>query len=262
MAEAFTYDGYRELIRDYTGAGYRFGAFRDALPASALEGQPLVLMRHDIDFDLGKARAMAEVEREEGILATYFFLLRTDHYNLFSKPGSAEVERILQMGHRLGLHFDCAAYSPDATESELAAACRKEADALGSWFGAEVEIVSYHRPNAQVLTGNPRLSAPRPHAYMARFMKDMKYCSDSRGEWRYGDPRSQPEFHARKAMQILIHPLWWGAGRRGAEETLARWLDGQTEALEDSMEANCAVYRKRAIPSRAQRAPRQGAEAK
>jgi len=245
MAEAFTYDGYSELIRDYIAAGYRFGAFRDALPAAALEGQPLVLMRHDIDFDLGKARAMAEVEREEGILATYFFLLRTDHYNLFSKPGSAEVERILRMGHQLGLHFDCAAYRPDATESELAAACRKEAEALGSWFGSEVEIVSYHRPNAQVLTGNPLLSAPRSHAYMARFMKDMKYCSDSRGEWRYGDPRSQPEFHARKATQILIHPLWWGAGRSSAMETLASWRDVHADAIEESMEANCAVYRKR-----------------
>jgi hypothetical protein len=256
MAEAFTYDGYRELIRDYIAAGYRFGAFRDAMPASALEGQPLVLMRHDIDFDLGKARAMAEVEREGGILATYFFLLRTDHYNLFSKPGSAEVERILQMGHHLGLHFDCAAYRPDATDAELAAACRKEAEALGSWFGSEVEIVSYHRPNAQVLTGNPLLSAPRPHAYMARFMKDMKYCSDSRGEWRYGDPTSQPEFHARKAMQILIHPLWWGAGRSSAAETLSSWRDVHAETIEDSMEANCAVYRKRCKAGESDEAPR------
>jgi hypothetical protein len=258
MAEAFTYDGYRELIRGCIHAGYRFGAFREALPDAALDGQPLVLMRHDIDFDLRKARAMAEVEHEEGVQATYFFLLRTDHYNLFSKPGSAEIERILQMGHHLGLHFDCAAYRLDATESELAAACRKEADALAAWFGVEVEIVSYHRPNAQVLTGNPRLSAPRPHAYMARFMKDMKYCSDSRGEWRYGDPRSQPEFHARKPMQILIHPLWWGTTLSDAKETLATWLDGHTETLEDSMEANCAVYRKRAKPSR----DRKGADAK
>src|SRR5580704_12210113 len=125
MAEAFTYDGYRELIRDYLTAGYRFGAFRDALAASVSDGPPLVLMRHDIDFDLRKARDMAEVEHQEGVQATYFFLLRTDHYNLFSKAGSAEIERILQMGHHLGLHFDCAAYRPDATDSELAAACRK-----------------------------------------------------------------------------------------------------------------------------------------
>ena len=245
MPAAFTYDSYRELIRGYLQAGYRFGAFRDALPATALDGQPLVLMRHDIDFDLTKARTMAEVEYAEGIQATYFFLLRTGHYNLFSKAGSDEIDRILQRGHHLGLHFDCAAYSSAATDEELAAACRKEAGTLASWFNTEVEIVSYHRPNPQVLTGNPRISAPRPHAYMARFMKDMKYCSDSRGEWRYGDPISQPEFQARKPMQILIHPLWWADTFSDASQTLAIWRDGHAESIEDSMEANCAIYRKR-----------------
>ncbi len=115
---------------------------------------------------------------------------------------------------------------------------------LERWFGSEVGAVSYHRPSAVVLTGNPFLSAPLPHAYMAPFMNVMKYCSDSRGEWRYGDPRSTPDFSARRPMQILIHPLWWNPNRQSAEETLARWLRGRTAALEDSMAANCTVYRK------------------
>src|SRR5579884_2125901 len=114
MAEAFTYAGYRELLRDYAAAGYRFGAFAEAPARFEADAPPVVLMRHDIDFDLSAARRMAELEAEEGVRATYFFLLRTEHYNLLSRDGSSEVLRILELGHHLGLHFDCAACAADA----------------------------------------------------------------------------------------------------------------------------------------------------
>jgi hypothetical protein len=207
-------------------------------------------MRHDIDFDLGVAGSLAEVEREEGIQATYFFLLRTNHYNVLSKEGTATVRRILSGCHHLALHFDCASYAENASEGELAEACRKEAALLGEWFGSKVEIVSYHRPSPLVLTGNPALSAPLPHTYTSRFMKEMKYCSDSRGEWRHGDPRSSVEFAQREPMHILVHPVWWNSDVCRAEETVARWLNRQIGLLEDSAAANCTVYRKRGLMER------------
>ena len=245
MAEAFSYEGYRELLAEYRDAGYGFASFPEAMQADLRAAPPLVLMRHDIDFDLGAARAMAEVEARQNVQATYFFLVRTDHYNLFSKDGSAEVRRILELGHHLGLHFDCASYPENTSDARLAEFCRNEANMLANWFESTVEIVSYHRPSPSVLTGNPELSAPLPHAYMARFMKEMKYCSDSRGEWRYGDPRSTAEFAARRPMQILIHPVWWNEDRRHAGETLSRWLDTRIDWLDTSMAANCTVYQRR-----------------
>jgi hypothetical protein len=250
MADAFSFDGYRELLTDYLRAGYRFGPF--SAPASGAPA-PLALMRHDIDFDLGAARRMAEIEAECGVEATYFYLLRTEHYNVLSAAGSADVERTLALGHHLGLHFDCAAYPADATAAQLAAACAREA----ALFGRAVEIVSYHRPSPIVLTGDPALSAPLPHTYTAPFMKQMKYCSDSRGRWHYGDPRSTPEFAARQPMHILIHPVWWNEAAQPGEETMARWLEERIEGLEDSMAANCTIYSKRGIAARA----RSGAQA-
>lgn len=242
MADAFTFAGYRELLQDYLSAGYRFGPF-SATPS----GAPLALMRHDIDFDLGAARRMAEIESECGVEATYFYLLRTEHYNVLSAAGSAEIERTLKLGHHLGLHFDCAAYPADFTAAQLAEACAREAGLLGKWFGRAVEIVSYHRPSPIVLTGDPALSAPLPHTYSAPFMKQMKYCSDSRGRWHYGDPRSTPEFAARAPMHILIHPIWWNEAAWPGSETMARWLDARIDGLEDSMAANCTIYFKRGI---------------
>jgi hypothetical protein len=244
MADPFSYDGYRELLRDYLAGGYRFGSFSEVGQTRA-DGASLAVMRHDIDFDLAAARRMAEIEQEAGIQATYFYLLRTEHYNVFSPAGSAEIARVLELGHHLGLHFDCAAYPTETTSSVLAEACRREADLLANWFGRDVEIVSYHRPSPLVLTGDPELSAPLPHTYTSRFMKGMKYCSDSRGRWHYGDPRATSEFAARAPMHILIHPVWWNEGAQPAGQTLDRWLSGRLDSLQDSMAANCTVYIKR-----------------
>ena len=202
-------------------------------------------MRHDIDFDVVAARVIAELEAEEGVRATYFFLIRTEHYNFLLPESTAAVERILGLGHHLGLHFDCAAYPPQFDRPQLAAACHKEAALLSKYFGTAVEIVSYHRPSSIVLTGDPELSAPLPHTYMARFTKEMRYCSDSRGEWRYGDPRMTPEYAAGLPMHILIHPIWWSHSRRQNTEVLDGWLKSRIASLEDSVAANCTVYQKR-----------------
>jgi hypothetical protein len=245
LAESFTYPGYRQLIREYLTAGYHFARFPEAIGLCANSSQPLVLMRHDIDFDLSAALDMAQVEHEEGIQSTYFFLLRTEHYNVLSREGTAAVQGILDLGHNLGLHFDCGAYSEEATEDELCGACAREVALCELWFGRRVEIVSYHRPSPLVLTGNPALSAPLPHAYMACFTQQMKYCSDSRGEWRHGAPQSLAEFRDRKPMQILIHPVWWSSSPRQAQETLRSWLDRRICWLDESIAANCAIYRKR-----------------
>lgn len=242
--DSFTYAAYRQFIRDYLAKDYHFGSFADAaVTKSDLRG--LVLLRHDIDFDIATARAMAEIEADEGVQATYFFLLRTKHYNVLSKEDTADVRKILDLGHHLGLHFDCGAYPTDASSAQLAGACQTEVTLLRTWFGCPVEIVSYHRPSPLVLTGDPELSAPLPHTYTARFTKDMRYCSDSRGEWHYGDPRGTPEFAERMAMHILIHPIWWNQAYQTNVQTLECWLKRHVESLEESMAANCAVYRKR-----------------
>jgi hypothetical protein len=243
--DAFSYASYRRLLTRLLERGYRFGTFVEALGNPWAGSSPRVLMRHDIDFDLPAARRMAEVEREVGVEATYFFMLRTAHYSVFTKEGTAEVQKILDMGHHLALHFDCAAYPEDASEEDLASACRKEAGMLGDWFNRSVEVVSYHRPSPVVLTGNPALSAPLPHTYMSQFVNDMKYCSDSRGQWKYGDPTSQTAFQEGQPMHILIHPIWWTDSAIPAEAVLAHWLREQIDFIENSMEANCTVYQKK-----------------
>ena len=105
----FTYREYREILRKLGDRGYSFAPFSEA-EGLLRSGRRFVLLRHDIDLDLGKAVRLAELESDMGIAATYFFMMRTQHYNLLSCDGSAAVEHISSLGHHLGLHFDCAAY--------------------------------------------------------------------------------------------------------------------------------------------------------
>ena len=139
----FTHDDYRRLINELGGAGYEFLFFPEAEDRLGKRSQ-FALLRHDVDIDLEPASALAEVDARLNVNSTYFFMLRTSHYNVFSQEGSTQVRRILAPGHALGLHFDCAAYPEESTVAELAAACRREATMLGDWFGqAEVDPINW-----------------------------------------------------------------------------------------------------------------------
>ncbi len=239
----FTYSAYSAMLKQLLGEGYRFITFLEAASALKTE-QPFVLMRHDIDFDLNKALKMAELEASLNVAATYFFLLRTTHYNMFSREGTAAVMRILSLGHHLGLHFDCASYSQDSQDSveQLCTAASREAAMLEQWFDRPVGVVSYHRPNARVLNGNPALSAPRPHTYQSLFTGPIWYCSDSRGRWRANPPDKSDAFREKRPMHLLVHPIWWNEEPIAPYETLLRYIDASKDALEKTTAANCTVY--------------------
>lgn len=238
----FTYEEYISLIRELKENGYIFGRFGEA-EVLLREKAPFALMRHDVDMDLGLALKMAKIEANAGISSTFFFLLRTDHYNIFSKDGSKNVNDILKLGHDIGLHFDCASYPENADKDELSKACSRESEMLENWFSMPIKIISFHRPNNAVLGGDPDLSFPRKHAYMPLYTKDMKYVSDSTGKWRYGFPTKIEEFKSRRPLHILTHPIWWKENSLSEHEALDNWINKKSSELKISLAANCSVFK-------------------
>jgi len=242
LSSTFSLDSYRALLTALKGRGYQFATFPGS--AELLEQRrPFALMRHDIDFDLGAAEKIAEIEAEEGVVASYFVLLRTELYNLFSADGSAAVRRILDLGHQLGLHFDCAAYSPESTTRDLAEASDLEASILERWFGRKIDVISYHRPSKLVLAGDPELSAPRTHTYMRAYTESIRYVSDSRGTWGHGSPTDTDAFRNGKPLHILTHPIWWAHETPSPYHTLLDYRDQKIDDLETAMARSCKVYR-------------------
>jgi hypothetical protein len=241
-AVEFTHSGYRQLLRKLKGAGYNLIGFGEA-DCALRNREQFTLMRHDIDFDLEKAGCLARIEQSEGVSATYFFMLRTEHYNVFSREGTAAIQEILNGGHRLGLHFDCASYPEDLSDAALGAACRQEARMLEDWFERKVEVVSYHRPAPRVLQSCAGISHPYPHTYLPLYTKAIHYCSDSRGEWKHGDPLQTVAFAECRPLHILIHPIWWCEDRMDSCSVLHRLLTHKGEGLKRSFAENCTIFR-------------------
>src|SRR5262245_39873765 len=106
MAEAaqdFSPAGYAALLTEFAARGYTATGFAEVSSAARH-----LIIRHDVDFSLDAAAAMAELEHARGIRATYFVLLRTEFYNPLSDAGLASLQRIASLGHAIGLHFDAA----------------------------------------------------------------------------------------------------------------------------------------------------------
>jgi len=98
MTCGFDLAHYCELLDAADEGGYR-PAFFDREP------QPGDLfLRHDVDMSLDAALAMAELEAERGVAATYFMMTRSDFYNLDSRAGDRALARLRELGHRVGLH--------------------------------------------------------------------------------------------------------------------------------------------------------------
>ena len=63
-----------------------------------------LILRHDIDLSLDAALRLAELEAAAGARATYFLMTESVFYNLASDEGERTLERLRELGHRVGLH--------------------------------------------------------------------------------------------------------------------------------------------------------------
>lgn len=231
---AFSPAAYSDLIGALRARGYEPRSFADANPAARH-----LIVRHDVDFSLAAAVAMAEQETGLGLASTYFVLLRTEFYNPLSAEGLAAINRIAANGHDIGLHFDAALYKGE--QDVLEEACAHECSLLEAATDRPVTVVSYHRPAAGAIGAADRLGG-RLNAYGPRFIKEMGYCSDSRGAWHYGPPQEHPAVHGGRALQLLVHPFWWQAPPMTANERLDEFLRQRSTYLDREMARHCRIH--------------------
>lgn len=97
----FTLRQYALLLEAFKGAGYRFVTFRHYCEHKAeLDSDRFVIMRHDIDLKAENALAVAEIEHNHGIEASYYFRIVEQS----NKPNI--IKAIVTMGHELGYHYE------------------------------------------------------------------------------------------------------------------------------------------------------------
>ena len=208
MSCGFELEHYRELLQAAKAGGYRWASF-DAEPR---EGD--LFLRHDVDLSLDAALRLAELEAVEGAAATYFVLTESVFYNLASSEGSAAIERLRELGHRVGLH----AVWPNAR--------------LDGRFDP---VVAWHNPDPEYM------SAPVEGAVnvmQAPWFAPETYRSDSNQQWRHGCPHEELAAGAFPWLQLLTHPEIWAYPGETMAETMYAMLDAERERRVEQLRAD------------------------
>lgn len=200
----FTEEEYRQILID-TKRNYTFATYNDGR-----EGKH-VIWRHDLDHSIEQAYELAKIEHEEGVVASYMFVLRLPYYNMLEHDAQLMAKEILKLGHKAGLHFDVACYEKDDwTEEELEEVMAKEKALLEDCIDAPVEAMSYHDPECgNLLRFRKDVMAGMVNCYGETLQRDYEYCSDSNGYWRH---RPIPEVIRSgefERIHVLTHPEWW-----------------------------------------------------
>ncbi|MBU9675176.1 hypothetical protein KQ939_00110 [Planococcus sp. CP5-4] len=234
----FTHKSYKKMLDLLIQKGYKFCSY-----STKETEEKCVILRHDVDFSVEKALEMAIMENEKNVKSTYFFLISTNFYNVFSKESLEMIMRIILLGHEIGLHFDEKKYNTENLE-DMKKHVAKEVDILSELINRKVNVISMHRPSKLFLKQDVKFDG-LINSYSSEFFNDMKYISDSRMNWRE-NPIAAIDAQMNKKLHILTHPFWYSVENESMEFKLKRFLrEAVTERyhfLEDNFrELNKAI---------------------
>lgn len=215
----FTFDGLKRLYESLTRQGYEIASYHNWK-----DKERCVILRHDVDEDLLKASKMAVFEKEWGIKSTYFVLLTSDYYNVFSKESNECMRKILSCGHEIGLHFDEVRYPElkgniEAIKEKIMEECK----ILGHAIEGSVTTVSMHRPSKMMLEANLEIPGI-VNSYGFDFYKGFKYLSDSRRQWRESVDEII-ETGEYKRLHILTHAFWYHEQELNMQDSLLSFIN-------------------------------------
>ena len=205
----FTYAWYDKLIDSICKNGYTITNYHDYVNVD----KPCIL-RHDIDMDIEKAAEFAANEHrfldrfDNGCkTSTYFILLTSDFYNIFTKKSLKSIDKILSFGNEIGLHFDETKYSYNNDINTFAKYAEEECYLLGRMLGIEIRTISMHRPSKFAIESNFTFTN-MINSYSKEFFDSFKYLSDSRMNWRE-NPFEAINSNKWDKLHILTHPFWY-----------------------------------------------------
>jgi hypothetical protein len=214
----FTFENYRRLI-SIAKSNYRFRTFTDFN-----KEERFILWRHDVDFSPEGAVKMAAIEADEGIVATYFFCVRSNFYNLLEERVADCVKDIERHGHWIGLHFDSSRYEIEK-EEELEACLHKEKMVFREFFNQEMRVFSFHMMPSSGVPYQRSAYAGMINMHSRVFRSGMGYCSDSNGYWRFRRLEDVLAEANEERLQVLTHPVWWQDDIMSPRERLLKCIE-------------------------------------
>lgn len=196
---------YRMLLDKFKEYGFSFNYFDNFKDKSCI-------LRHDIDVSPKLALEMAKLEHKLGVNSTFFFMVRSPFYNLFSRANDNIVRQIIDMGHCIGLHYDEGYYSKNISLQELV---DSEILMLEKNFDTRINVVSFHQPSKKIIDNS--IGIKQINTYDKSYFRDIKYVSDSNMIFK-DDIIDIITSGEHSKIQLLIHPIWWMAYGNNTEE--------------------------------------------
>ena len=213
---------YADLIKQFLDKGYKDIFFNELT-----EKNNQLIIRHDIDYDCELAFKIAKIEKVIGVKSTFFFMLSNPIYNVFSEKNKKYINDIKSLGHEISIHFDCEV-------GDL----KNEIEIFESFFDTKINIISIHRPKLEILH---KINVE--HTYLPKYFDDIKYISDSRGEFGYGHPIHTEEFKRGNSIQLLIHPVWWTNKKLNTIEVIEDLINKNNEMNKEFFRQNLSPYK-------------------
>jgi hypothetical protein len=220
--KSYSPDTYRRLLELLLASHYQFADF--TITPMAPVGR-LVYLRHDIDYSVEWALALAGINANAGVSGTFFFQLRSPNYNLHAHSTIAAIREICALGQRTALHF---AIGDNALAGEEPAA-RILADhaAMRAQVPELAPVFSWHNPSVfpGLLAEVPDIDVPGlVNTYARQFVERVRYYSES--NLRYAVEELEAiVLKGEPRLQLLFHPFQWLAGGRNMQEILANtWI--------------------------------------
>lgn len=200
----FTIAHYAELVGLAKEQGFQFILHKDKF----VEKRKDVIWRHDVEFSPDIALKMAEIEHDAGVHATYFFQIHSEFYNIFEPYFTRILNRIKNLGHHIGLHFDSHYYGIDSAE-DLDKYIYLDRKYFEEVFHLELDTFSFHNTTPFVLSCKDYRYGGLINVYADCFKKNYQYCADSTGYWRYEILDEVLRDKNVRHLQVLTHDAMW-----------------------------------------------------
>ena len=206
--------------------------FRDFIKLTPEEQKGKILFRHDVDDDLPRSVAMAELQHKCGVKATYFILDTAPYWVPTDVKMWRQIHRIKNLGHEVAWHnnvlsrwvalpqpiedlileplnhFALEGIKIHGSASHGDPLCYKHGFVNYEVF-AECGISKKSAAFAEPTHVFPKVSMKTfGLQYEAYHLPKDQYFSESGGNW--GVVPDKDHFENRELItQILIHPQWW-----------------------------------------------------
>lgn len=219
-------DFTQEHYKGHLGHALSKFSFRHFYERPISKGE--IIWRHDVDFSPHRALAIAKINNQFNVKATFLFRLYADTYSLLENQIFEIIHEIKSLDQEIGLHFECR--KREQSHISIPNQIAIDKGIFREILGFYPTCISWHNPDASMLLINVDTIEGLFNCYGKSFFNLENYVSDSNGYWRYKSLRKVLNDTKGNGLQVLIHPEWWTIKRMPSRLKILRSLHGRASS--------------------------------